>query len=215
MPFHADIQAYTSFPTVVGARATLEGPARLRLSLGGGLLPTAYLNAIDNTATANGWYDDQTSEVIQAALEHSAEFSAHLGWRPFPKHGFQFELGYGFAGLGGGLTAGEVLAIETGYNIPADTFPASFSYTLTANLHRAEVSAGWEWVFARHFIVRVDLGGSFTVATKATLKPNFDVPWFLQSYEDDFETNVTSKLEQTFDQSVQTPILAVGAGYRF
>ena len=62
-PWHprGNVEVLTSFPTDVGLRGTFEGPGRVRLTASAGLLPRPYLDAINDTATANAWYDDTIS----------------------------------------------------------------------------------------------------------------------------------------------------------
>jgi len=208
-----DIDVFTALPTEVGLRATGEGPGRLRLSLSGGVLPGPYLDEINREALANDWYDEQTVALIEQALRHSAIFGAHLGWRPFPKHGLQAEAGWGYMGLGGGLTGAQVLSAGTGYDL-SWLGDIGYDYSVRASLQRIEGTVGWEWVVAHHVHLRLDVGWSQTVAVKADVQPDFDVPWVLQGYEDDMEAKTEADLKEDLAK-INTPILALGAGWRF
>jgi hypothetical protein len=83
-PWLGNLEAYTSFPTDVGLRGTLEGPGRVRVTGSVGLLPRPYLGVINDNATAQGWYDHDTADLVDAALQDALVLRAHVGWRPFP-----------------------------------------------------------------------------------------------------------------------------------
>ncbi len=213
-PVHVSIDAYTSFPTVVGARSTLEVPGRLRLSISAGILPDPYLQTIDDTAVANNWYDRDTADLIETMLHNSLLVSAHLGWRPVRKAGFVFEVGYGFVGLGGGLTGTQVLSAVTGYDLSWMPDPG-LDYEAHATLHRLEGSVGWEFVIRKHVHLQVDVGYSRTIAATTAVDPQFEVYWPFQTYEANLEKKAESVLHDDLVGFVHTPILAVGAGWRF
>lgn len=213
-PITASVDLYTSFPTDIGLRGGLELPGRLRSSTSIGLLPDSYLASIHDIAAAQGWYDERTATLITAALQHALVFRQHVGWRPLPNWGFQTELGYSWMGLGGGLTASDIIFAETGYDFSAYLGDA-FDFDAQAALHRLELSLGYEWVIRRHLLVRFDLGGSYTFAANATIERQFDVPFFLDGTMDKLEDDTEVKLEEVLEKYVHTPILALGVGWRF
>jgi len=59
------------------------------------------------------------ADLLDAALADALVLRAHLGWRPFPRDGFQVELGYGWIGLGAGIPGSALIAIETGNDLSA------------------------------------------------------------------------------------------------
>lgn len=211
---HLAVDLYTSFPTLLGAKTTLEVPGRIRFSLSGGVLPAVYLSAIDDYGVREGWYDRETADLIEAVLHNSLLVSAHVGWRPFPKAGLQLEGGYGFIGLGGGLTGAQVLGEASGYDMSwlPDT---GLNYVTSAGLHRVEASAGWEVVIKKHVHVQVDLGYSRTLAAKTSVDPDFDVPWLLEDTEAHMERQAEQALHDKLVAYMHSPILAIGAGWRF
>ena len=208
------LDVYTAFPTDVGVRGLFEGPGRVRLSASVGLLPDGYLDAINTVAVDAGWYDDRTAEVIDTALDGAAVARVHLGWRPFPAHGFFAEAGYGWIGLGGGVTAADVIYADTGYDL-SDYLGDALPFDASADLHRAEVALGWELVFVEHLLVRFDLGYSYTVSAETRIRHAFDVPFFLEGSVEDLEENAEDELRRTLEEHVHTPIIGVGAGWRF
>jgi hypothetical protein len=207
-----NLEVFTSFPTDVGLRGTFELPGRLRLTGSAGLMPRPYLRTINDLATRNGWYDDQTADLIDTALEDAWVLRAHVGWRPFPKLGFQFEVGYGWMGLGGGMTGAEVIQAETGYDLEW-LFGDDYDFSVAAELHRVEASVGWEHVIAGHFLVRWDIGASYTVAAHARVQRQFD-PWLFEDALDDMEEDAEADIERDL-ANLHTPILALGVGWRF
>jgi hypothetical protein len=209
-----NVDVFTSFPTEVGVRGTLEGLGRVRATGSAGLLPRPYLDAINDTATAFEWYDEPTAQIVDAALQDALVVRAHLGWRPFPKLGFQFELGYGWIGLGGGITGAEIIEAETGYDL-GEILGDSYNFSAAAELHRVDLSFGWEHVFGRHFLLRWDLGASYTFAATAEIHRDFDTPRIFDGFFDEVEDKGEDDLVRILQQYVHTPIIAVGVGWRF
>ena len=209
-----DVELFTSVPTDVGLRVVEEGPGRLRLMGSAGLMPRPYLDLTNDIAVSSGWYKEETAQIIDAALQDAICLRLHLGWRPFPKAGFQFGAGYGFLGLGGGITGSDLLSILTGYEIP-DFVDGYFDYRAQAALHRLEAALGWEWAIKEHVKIRLDLGFSYTLDARAKLEPEFDVPGWAEPYLDELEDKAEDDLETVLERYVHTPILAVGAGWRF
>jgi hypothetical protein len=212
-PWLGNLEAYTSFPTDVGLRGTLEGPGRVRVTGSVGLLPRPYLGVINDTATAQGWYDDDTADLVDAALQDALVLRAHVGWRPFPKLGFQFELGYGWIGLGGGLTSAQILEAEYGYDF-GWLLGDDYDFAAAATLHRVEASVGWEHVIGTHLLVRWDLGASYTLDATARVEREFD-GWPFDAALDDLQDDAEDDLERVLERHVHTPIVALGVGWRF
>jgi hypothetical protein len=215
-PYHpiANLEIFTSFPTDVGIRGTFEMPARLRVTGSVGWLPRPYLDVINDTAVANGWYKEKEADLIDAALKNAVVIRTHLGWRPFPKLGFQFELGYSWIGLGGGLTGGELLEAETGYDL-SYFLGDDYNFSANAELHRVEASFGWEHVIAKHLLIRWDLGGSYTFRATAKVEHQFETYWPFTDPIEQAEEDAEEKLVTILEKNVHTPILAVGVGWRF
>lgn len=208
-----NLELYTSVPTDVGLRGTFELPGRLRLTGSVGKMPRAYLGLINDLATSNGWYDDDTADLIDMALQDAWVLRAHAGWRPFPKLGFQFELGYGWMGLGGGLTGAQIVEQETGYDIEW-LIGDDYDFSTSAELHRVEASVGWEHVIAKHFLIRWDLGASYTFRVRANVHREFDATWLFDDAVDKMEDDAEADIERDLAK-VHTPILALGVGWRF
>lgn len=209
-----NLELFTAFPTDVGVRGTIEGPGRLRLTGSVGVLPRPYLDTINATATANGWYPERTATILDTALDRALVLRAHAGWRPFPRSGFQFEAGYSFLGLGGGVTGAEILEIETGWDLSSllgDELP----FEAHAAAHRVEATFGWEYVIREHLLVRWDLGASYTARATARVERDFDAPWPLSTELDRLEADAEDDVVEALEKHVHTPIVALGVGWRF
>jgi hypothetical protein len=109
------VEAMTDVPILVGGRAMVEGPGRLRLTGSLGAYPGAYV------------------ELPDAVVAR-----AHLGWRPSSKLGLHVEAGWGFATLGGALTGAEVILFEDEAEAYVDETFVTYVHTPTAG-----VGLGW------------------------------------------------------------------------
>lgn len=210
----ASVEGFTAFPTDIGVRGTVEGPARLRLSTSAGLLPRPYLAAINAVATDQEWYSEKDAGLIEAALEDALVLRLHGGWRPSPRHGFQVEVGYSWVGLGGGLTGAEIIAAEYGIDL-SPVLGDELDFEAHATLHRLEASFGWEHPLHNRLFLRWDLGASLTLDARARVERQFDAGWLLGPSLDQLESDTEVKLEDLLERVVHTPILAVGLGWRF
>lgn len=215
VPFSVDALPATDVAIQAGVRGTVEGPLRLRYSLGVGVLPAPYLDVINAICTGFGWYDDATANLIASALQNSVVIRNHLGWRPFPKHGFQFEAGYGLVTLGGGVSGSDVIAAATGEDLP-ESLDDTLSFTVAATLHMFDVTVGWEWLLWKRIVVRADLGGAFTLASNTDVEQDFDeLGPLAQPRVDEFEVWAEDYLNTTFTSYVHTPTVGLAVGYRF
>ena len=207
---HVDAGLYTDFPTSVGLRGTVELPGRLRLSLGGGVLPDPYLASIHGVATGAGWYSDELATLIDTALTRAWVLRSQVGWRPWEDRGFVASGGVQqVLAVGGEAVAEEVKA---GFRAAAadgsDYFPRSRLTLLT-------VDVGHEWILQERLVLRATLGGAFTLgaSTKAEELAKAEAPFdrlraagrgLLEDYLDD-----------TYTRYVHTPSLGVEIGWRF
>lgn len=204
----------SSFPTDVGARLGVEVPGRVRLEASAGILPRAYLDAINDAATANRWYQDKDAQLIDAALEDALVLRARVGWRPAAHRGFFLLAGYGWVGLGGGVTGAEVLEYKTGEDwswLLGEDYPIEAE----AALHRAELALGWEHPLGRGLFLRWDLGGSYTLAAPTRLRADFELGWPWDNEVDKAVDKAEDRLQGKLESRVHTPILGLALGFRY
>jgi hypothetical protein len=161
----------TDFPVSVSVRGEIEAPPRLRASMSLGILPAPYVSAINAFVIAIGGYEEDTGDLVEAAISNSLIWRTHLGFRPFPKLGLYGEVGYGLVALGGQATTSELVAGLTGREVP----PGDESHTLSASsvLHMLDVEIGWAWLVWESWQLRAAIGGAFTVASSTTIEPDY------------------------------------------
>ncbi len=209
-----DVQLGSDFPLDVGGRVTVEGPYRLRATAAVGWMPPAYLDTINAFCTGVGWYDDTTALLIDTALQNALIARFHLGWRPFPKLGFQFELGYGFAGLGGGLSGSDAISAVTGEDLPEES-DEPYTFLVKAAAHQFDVTLGWEWTIKRHFLIRADLGGVFTLGAQTDIEPDFEPRPIVEGKIDAAEIAGEEYINDTLTSYVHSPTIGLMIGWRF
>src|SRR4029079_4566983 len=100
-----DLGVVTELPIMAGAQATLEVPYRFLFQGEIGVLPAAFVNAVDGALVGAGAYTANTSELVRGGLGNSLVVRLSGGWRPFADHGFEIMGGYTLTSLGGGLSA--------------------------------------------------------------------------------------------------------------
>ena len=91
----------------------------------------------------------------------------------------------------------------------------SYPFAASASLHRVEASFGWEHVFGEHFLVRWDLGASYTLSAEADVVHDFNPPALFDPFFAAVEAKANHELESVLEKYVHIPILAVGVGWRF
>ncbi len=214
LPLAIQLDLGTEFPLHVGGRLTLEGPARIRYSLSGGVLPDPYLDAINAVCVGAGWYSDTDAQLVSATLEGAVVVRNHLGWRPFPRNGFNFELGHGFVGLGGSLTGSEVLEVMAARELP-DSLGSNLAFTAAASLHQLDATVGYDAALYRGLHLRVDLGAAVTLASTTVIEPDFDVPRLAEGGVDELTATGEEELDAIFLSYVHVPTLGVMLGWRF
>ncbi len=205
------LAAGTEFPLSVALRGQVEAPFRLRLSSAVGVLPGPYVSAINGILVGLGAYDQATADLIRDALGSSLIWRTHLGYRPFGRHGFTFEVGYGLVALGGGASASTLVSAATGASSPEPG--ADKNVRVSSALHMLDVELGWEWVVFEHLFVRAAAGGAFTVAASSSVTPDYAprAPRVTEA----FGASSAAYLDETYTTYVFTPVLSLWAGYSF
>lgn len=209
--WHLTAEVLTDVPVQVGARATVEGPHRLRAGTSLGVMPESYVSTINETALAYDLYPQATATLIEAVLQDSLIWRTHAGWRPFAKRGLYFELGYGLARVSGNSVGQEVVATAAGLDAPRDAGRA-LRFEASASLHMLDVEIGWVWALPANLQLRTAIGGAFTLASSATINREFDTV-FTPAW-DAFEGAGERYLVDMFDTYAHTATLTVAIGYQ-
>lgn len=205
------VAAGTEFPMSVALRGQVEAPFRLRLSSAVGVLPGPYVSAINGILVGVGAYNQATADLIRDALGSSLIWRTHLGYRPFVRHGFTFEAGYGLVALGGGASASTIVSAATGASSPEAGTDKNFK--VSSALHMVDVELGWEWVLLEHLFVRAAAGGAFTLAASSSVTPDYTprAPRVTEA----FGASSAAYLDETYTTYVFTPVVSLWAGYSF
>lgn len=213
-PWHLQLSAATNFPLDLSLRLDVEGPHRLRLSTSVGVMPDGYVRALNAVSVSAGWYSESEGELIRTALQSSLVWRTHLGWRPFAREGFTVMVGYGLATLGGGASAQELLAGVTGAMPSRLETSSALRYSVRSTLHMVDVELGWEWTFfGDRLVIHTALGFAGTFAASTRITPDY-TPRAPQAVAS-FTAAGERYLDDLYRSYVFTPVLSVGAGYRF
>ena len=206
---HVRVEALTTAPMHVGVGLVAELPARLRLSAAVGYLPPFYVEGINAVVMELGGYDERTGIVIEESLRSSFVGRAHLGWRPIAGAGLYVEGGYGLVALGGGTSAGTLLALALDLELPRD--PGD-RYEVDATLHMIDAEIGWEWWMAERLSLRTGLGFSTTIDSNSSIEPRTArrIPLVTSA----FTALAENRLDQTLERYVHTPTLTLALGWR-
>jgi hypothetical protein len=210
-----DLAVATEMPLMIGGQATLELPYRFLLQGEVGVLPGAFVNAVDGALVAAGSYDATTSQIVRGALSSSLIVRLSGGWRPFPAHGFEVMGGYTLASMGAGVSARQVIESAAGITVPAEIPDGELQ--LHSTVHSVHVSLGWRWVVADHFVIRASLAYLQSVASSS----HIDVPAALQGVPavaariDQANQTIDATLNDTYTKYVKLPVLGISMGYRF
>ena len=207
---HIDAGLYTDFPASLGLRGTVELPGRLRLSLGGGILPDSYLASIQGVATGAGWYSEELATLIDTALTRAYVVHPQVGWRPWEARGYFFAGGVQrvFAAGGEAVAAQVQAGVEAASDNPPD-------YFLKSRLTMATIELGHEWIIKERFVVRASLGGLFTLGASTTAEALAEEGTPFARARAAGRGVLEDYLDETYTRYVHTPTLGVEAGWRF
>lgn len=201
--------AGTDLPLAVNAHAALEGPYRLRLSSSLGLLPGAYVDAINRAVVKAGGYDEDTGRAVKAAVERSLVWRTHLGLRLW--RGLYVEGGYGLVTLGGSATGSQILEIVTGQPFPP-VEGGDRPFRADATLHMADVEVGYVLQLPARLSLRLAVGAAFTVDSAVSITA--DYPPTAPAQVAEFERAAEEELRDDLRRYGNVPVVSVSLGYQ-
>lgn len=201
--------AGTDLPLAVNGHAALEGPLRTRLTTSLGVLPGAYVDALNRAVVESGGYDEDTGRAVKAALERSLVWRTHVGLRPW--RGLYVEGGYGLVTLGGSATGSEVLEIVTGEPLP-DVEGGNRPFTVDATVHMVDVEVGYAFRLPGRLQLRLAVGGAFTFASHVEIEA--DYPPAAPALVERFERLAEDELREDLRRYGHVPVVSVSLGYR-
>lgn len=210
-PWAVDVGVGTVVPLYLGGQVVVEGPLRLLASFELGWMPKPYAYGIDDLLQTFGVYPDEVSQLIREALKSSLVLRPSLGWRPFPKLGFEVTAGYTFLTLGGGLSARQAIETATGRTLPNET-PREIP--LHSTLHNVHVQLAWRFLIGDHFVLRASLAYLHTLASSTGIDAS---PRTMAGKRVVAEANerIDDYLNGYYTKYVHAPLLGVTAAYRF
>lgn len=210
-----DIGCATEVPLMIGGQATLELPYRLLVQGEVGVLPGAYVNAIDSVLSGAGAYDATTSELVRSTLQNSLVVRASAGFRPFANHGLEIMGGYTLASLGGGVSARQAVEAVSGVALPAEIPDAQIQ--LRTTIHSLHVSLGWRWVVADHFVIRASLAYLQSVSSSSSLAVPASVAALpaVAARVDQVSQAMDTTLNDSYTKYAKLPVMGLSLGYRF
>jgi hypothetical protein len=210
-PWHLQLTALTDVPLDVGGQLLIEGPGRLRLATSLGVMPSPYVDVINDASVAFGGYNQQTATLIQSSLTSSLVWWTLLGWRPFAGVGFVFDVGYGLITLGGAVNAADAVSAAAGKSVSSP--PGAPSYDVSSTLHLFRADVGWEWlIWEDRLVLAASLGVAKSLAASTSATPQGAAR---TRSSDTFGTEAATYLDGLYTTYVFTPVVSVGFGYRF
>ncbi len=207
---HVDLLVRTTVPIDIGMRLQGELPGRLRWGVDVGGAPKAYINLVNDIVVSAGGYDPATALLIGTAIQRSFVVGADLGFRPWRKLGLQFSAGYQAAFAGGGLVGAETLESVSGESFDREV---SIDLPMSTVLHMVAVDLSYEHVWYDKLVLRVDLGGAFTLWSQTRIESHDDgvLGRTLRPALDEGEAYIDDQIQRW----LQTPTLGISLGFRF
>lgn len=212
----------TELPLAIDIGLRAELPLGLRFRLGAGYLPAGYVRLANGFATA-AWptyYDEETANLVENALQSSVLVRARVDWRPLERSGFVFGAGVSFASLGGDATTAEVMEGLTG--ITARDGAAGEQKDITIDTRTVFVDVGIGWEFApfkedsplRAVRIRPTIGWGFAVWSRSDLEPDWAVAPEDQQRIDRLEAASELYLDDIITTYVHPPLIGVQVGWQ-
>lgn len=208
-PWHVDLAIGTVVPMDIGGRVVIQGPERIFLSLGLGIMPDAYVDIINSTAEGLDLYHARQSRLIEDSLHDAITFRSALGWFPWADLGFFGSVGYAFQGLGGRSSPGEVVRAATNVDPP---ITGLVDVEVEANLHILTVDFGYKWFFQQNLFLQVGVGGEFTLAAHSSIEPEFGLRSF--GPIERFTRAAEERLNDLLEDNVHHPTVTLLVGAR-
>lgn len=200
----------TDLPLDVGAWLRYEGPQRVRLSVGLGVMPELYARQIADRQVSAGTWNKETGELVTQTLRSSLALHAHAGWRPLAAYGLYGAAGYRLFTFSGTATRGALLGAALGRSVPLSSY--SGDYQIASSVHLLDLEIGWEWRLTPRWRAHLAVGRTTAMAATATVTPpSLSVPIL----ESTLAAEAAAHLERALANDVQTWTASLGVSYGF
>lgn len=195
--------ATTAIPTLIGGQVRIETPGRFLLDVAVGGNP--YADGLGGLVQSYG--GSASAHALVSAIGGSAGvMRLQVGMRPAPGAGLEILAGYTLMYSSPTITRGTLESV-TGQSFAFDGFDGA---QLQVAIHAMSAELGWAIVIADHLVLRLGIGGTFTLASTAHLA----VPDAMRA-----STSVIATTEQQIAESITrygfVPEARIAVGYRF
>jgi hypothetical protein len=205
-----DLQVQTELTTSVGGGLRVEVPGHVQFRLALGVLPPAYVQAINELVIALDGWNAATGEVVEAAVRNSFVVQPGLGWRPFHRLGFDVHGGYIGVSLGGDVSGAELLASISGAPVPMD---AGRTLPVSSQLHGFQLGVGYRLLFLdRRLSVSLWLDYLQIAGSRTTIAERPARPAGAAAY-DRLERALDAYLDELYTTYVKIPVVGVAVGW--
>jgi hypothetical protein len=150
--FALDLSAMTVLPLVVGGNLGLEVPGHIVVRVGAGMVPSAYLDAINQIGTGWGAYDTQSARMFSSVLTDALWLEFGLGIRPAGTPGIELDVSYAMLWAHRGLDMTQLgMAGEAGMDMTIDAIHGEVAWQNEIIDHvYFRIALGWAHAFDHH-----------------------------------------------------------------
>ncbi len=209
------LELQTQAPLMAGGGLTFRTKKGMRLGAMAGVLPQAYVSAINATATSLDLYPEETADLIETILARSLVLMAQVGWGGADGGGFFVDLGYALVTLGGSSGAQEVLTALTDSDVPDEVAGESAQFAIDSTLHMVRVEAGWIWRLGPRLDLKASLGGAFTIGARTTVTPpDAEGRARVKSFRERLSQDAQHELDTTYTRDVHSPTVGLSLSWR-
>lgn len=198
-----DVMLATAVPTALGADVRIETPGRFLLDVFAGGNP--YADSLAGLVEAYGGGSSGRA-LVAGVGANAGVLRLQAGFRPSPDAGLELLAGYTLMYSSPHVTRATLEAV-TGQSFAYSDFDST---DLHVTIHGVSAELGWRFVIADHVVVRVGVGGMFTVASAVHL----DVPDAMRSASAAVG-EAESQIAHAITQYGFVPEARIAVGYRF
>jgi len=121
---------------------------------------------------------------------------------------------YSLAALSGGLSGAELVAAASGVTL-SDQLDGKLNFETAAVVHMLDAEVGWELLFFDHLLLRLALGGTFTVDAATALEAGWQVSKPAQAEVDELALVGEAYLDDIITRYVHSVTVTVALGWQF
>lgn len=171
--FALDVSATTTLPLVVGGTIGLEVPGHLVFRVGAGIVPSAYVDALNSVAVGYGAYDAGDAQVASLLLNDATFLEFGLGFRPAGTPGIELAVSYAVLWSHRRIDMEQVGGAphDAGLDVTVDAIHAELAWQSEPVEHvYFRIALGWAHAFDHH----VSLASSGDDRTQAAMRSSAD-----------------------------------------